>query len=391
MTATKAIISLVVVGTVLAGAFIARQWGRRAPSPPQTAARIGELDSPLIERGNPVSVDLRDWIQSRPKAELHCHLNGAVRSSTLSELLSVHGKQPIPVVHTITDAFAVFRSVYEAVNNEANLRRVVRECLEDSIEDNVRYIELRTTPRKLSDVNTRRDYVRIVIDEISSFVHLNAQRPLSSFPPGKVAVRLILTVDRTQPVSVAEQTVDIALRFSEWVVGIDFAGNPTVGSFADFTPVFERARGHGLFTTVHTSEVPNVELETEAILNFKPDRVGHFLFPTEDQISKLVSAGIVIESCPTSNMCALSGKSPVDGDVTAHSILERFIKSRPVLLSINTDDPGVFATSLTDELWAVARSFNLGQAAVQDLILSSARCAFISKQERDILASALSK
>jgi adenosine deaminase len=284
----------------------------------------------------------------------------------------------------------MFRNVYEAINNEASLRRIVKEFLEDCIKDNVTYVELRTTPRKLTDVNSRRDYVRIVVDEISSFENLHSQRPLTSFPTGKIAARLILTVDRTQPVSVAEQTVDIALRFSEWVVGLDFAGNPTVGTFADFLGVFERARGHGLFTTVHTSEIRNVEEETEAIVNFRPDRVGHFLFPTADQISKLVSAGIAIESCPTSNICAISGKSPTDGDVTAHSIIETFINTRPDLLSINTDDPGVFGVSLSDELRAVAQSFNLDQNAIQRMIVASARHAFLTKQERESLASVLS-
>jgi len=390
MSSAKALVSVLIVSTVFASAYFARRWGRRNSSPQPTASRIDELDNPLLERSGRVYPDLKDWIRTRPKVELHCHLNGAVRPSTLRELLPPHANPASEVVHTIEDAFAMFRNVYEAINNQASLRRIVKEFLEDCIKDNVRYVELRTTPRKLTDVNSRRDYVRIVVDEISSFENLHSQRPLTSFPTGKIAARLILTVDRTQPVSVAEQTVDIALRFSEWVVGLDFAGNPTVGTFADFLGVFERARGHGLFTTVHTSEIRNVEEETEAIVNFRPDRVGHFLFPTADQISKLVSAGIAIESCPTSNICAISGKSPTDGDLTAHSIIETFINTRPDLLSINTDDPGVFGVSLSDELRAVAQSFNLDQNAIQRMIVASARHAFLTKQERESLASVLS-
>ena len=281
-------------------------------------AASGTSDEPLSES------QLTSLIRTRAKAELHCHLNGSVRKSTIQEHLPLVVNDSDGIVHTIEDAFREFKKVYKVVNSDAILRRIVRECLEDALSDNVRYLELRTTPRKLDDVPTKRDYVKIVIDEVSKFTHLNNQRPLTEFPCNTIAVRLILTIDRAQPVTAAEQTVDVALRFPDMVVGIDFAGNPTVGSFADFANVFNRARGHGLFTTVHTSEIRGVETETDAILEFKPNRVGHFLFPTEAQIPKLRENKIVIESCPTSNIGAMSGKSPVDGDLNGHSILDLF-------------------------------------------------------------------
>jgi adenosine deaminase len=331
-----------------------------------------------------------DWIRTVAKAELHCHLNGTVRKATLRDLLGAISSHS-DVVHTIEDAFREFKRVYSAVDSEVSLRRIVKECLQDSVSDNIRYLELRTTPRKLGDVASRRDYVRIVVEEIENFEHVVRERPFVELPQGKIAVRLILTIDRTQSIDIAEQTVDIALRFPGIVVGIDFAGNPTQGSFSDFIDVFSRARGHGLFTTVHTSEIRDVEQETDAILRFGPDRMGHFLFPTEEQFLKAIEGGIAIESCPTSNICAISGKSPLDRIITDHSTLKRLLKDKSGAISINTDDPGVFEANLSDELIAVSTSFDLNHEDIVSLIQAPARHAFVSKQEREILRQTLAR
>jgi adenosine deaminase len=228
-----------------------------------------------------------------------------------------------------------------------------------------------------------------VIDEINSFPNLNRQKPLRSFPVDTIAVRLILTVDRSQPLAMGDQTIDIALRFPGMVVGIDFAGNPTVGRFSDFETVFQRAKGHGLYTTIHTSEIRDVEDETDAILEFRPNRIGHFLFPTQEQAQLVKDRGIFIESCPTSNICAISGKSPVHDDITGHSTLERFIRDPSDILSINTDDPGVFDKRLSEELFAVAKTFKLTKLDVHKLVMNSAKHAFLSTPEREALSKAI--
>lgn len=360
--------------------------GNRSQTEGRQAASVHDRLIDIGEDSLPVS---RSQIGSFGKVDLHCHLNGSVRKSTLSELLGSSVDLDTKHVHTIEDAFTEFKKVYDVVNSQAILRRIVRETLSDAKADNVLYLELRTTPRKLSDVPSTKDYVRIVVDEISNFPHLNRLKPITSFPRGKIAVRLILTVDRAQPLSIAEQTVDIALRFPGIVVGIDFAGDPSVGSFEEFVPVFERARGHGLSTTIHTSEISGAEKDTEVILNFKPNRIGHFLFPTDDQISKAMSYGIGIESCPTSNMCALYGSFPVDGCFENHSIMGKFIRHPSGIISINTDDPGIFDVKLSDELFAVGNSFRLNLKELKCVILNSARQSFLDKGEKDALVESL--
>lgn len=324
-----------------------------------------------------------EYIQSLSKADLHCHLNGAVRPATLAELSGSESE----TVHNIEDAFRMFKKVYSVVKTKDVLRRIVREMLEDALADNLRYIEIRTTPRELEDVPSRREYVATVIDEINNFPAINTNRPLLDFPAGTIAVRLILTVDRSQDIEKAEETVRIAVGNSDMVVGIDFAGNPSVSSFDKFESVFRSAVEQGLYTTVHTSEIDGTERETDAILRFKPDRVGHFLFPSEEQVKKLIEAGIKIESCPSSNMCAITGQNPDHGQLDGHSTLDRFVRSD--ILSINTDDPGVFGKTLSDELSSVAKAHRLNRNEVKRLVKATGRHSFLTEPEQDALVASL--
>ena len=156
--------------------------------------------------------------------------------------------------------------------------------------------------------------------------------------------RLILSVDRSGGAEAALSTVALAIRLraeggvGRYVVGIDFSGNPTVSGFAQFAAAFTAARCAGLHTVVHAAEIFN-DPDTDAILAFRPDRLGHALHLSAAHVAALEAAPIPIELCPTSNMKTLRLRSLAD-----HPTLRRWIDGGyPV--SISTDDFGVFATS----------------------------------------------
>ena len=156
--------------------------------------------------------------------------------------------------------------------------------------------------------------------------------------------RLILSVDRSGGAEAALSTVALAIRLraeggvGRYVVGIDFSGNPTVSGFAQFAAAFTAARCAGLHTVVHAAEIFN-DPDTDAILAFRPDRLGHALHLSAAHVAALEAAPIPIELCPTSNMKTLRLSSLAD-----HPTLRRWIEGGyPV--SISTDDFGVFSTT----------------------------------------------
>lgn len=140
------------------------------------------------------------------------------------------------------------------------VRRVALEALQDMRSNNVRYAELRTTPRPLADGTSRRDYIENVLQVFRDFeINQAARAPDVSrdgassqesldlgeggselLPAGRLIPRLLLSVDRGKSTEEAMEVAKLAreLRSSEewklFVLGVDFSGNPTKGSFEAF-------------------------------------------------------------------------------------------------------------------------------------------------------------
>lgn len=121
----------------------------------------------------------------------------------------------------------------------------------------------------------------------------------------RIIVTILVSINRGQPVTDAEENVDLALEFAKLYpkifVGIDFSGNPTKGSFRDFLPSLEKARKGSLYLTLHCAEVEN-DCEVLEMLEFRPDRIGHFTQPPYEAVKKVVELQIPIELCVTSNV-----------------------------------------------------------------------------------------
>lgn len=198
----------------------------------------------------------------------------------------------------LNECFKVFPILHRLLNNKDVLRRVTREVLEDFSNENCVYLELRTTPRNIVDVNTnevvctKKEYLDTVIEVVQEFESKN-----------EMIVRLLVSVDRTRGLKDALDTVEMCnLYKNDYVVGIDFSGNPKVGSFKEFQTVFEKIRQYNLKLTIHTAEMWEDQDVDFVIKEVRPDRIGHAVCLTKEQIEYLLENPIPIEICPTSNL-----------------------------------------------------------------------------------------
>ena len=195
-------------------------------------------------------------------------------------------------------------------------------------QDGVYYLELRTTPRQIEAIMTYEEYLDAVVRGIeyenklflgllkfryfffnnqSCYVHLfeSVFTMLCSFficlsihydflcflyysmfsqcksENIPIIVKLLPSIDRSRGLTVAERIVDLTLRYAQKrpdvVVGLDVSGNMTTSNIQEFFPLLEKVRHAGLKLAVHTAEIHN-DVETEAILRFRPDRIGHGTF-----------------------------------------------------------------------------------------------------------------
>jgi len=347
---------------------------------PPTPYKIVNKPKPILEdRDGMVSVlkfrqnnnIMEALCRQLPKAELHAHLHGSVRaekllalagplSSEQEELLSHKGDR------TLQGCFELFSLAHSIVRDEKALRIVFRSVVADFDSDNVRYLELRSTPRTLQDapeggIGGKLHFLRILLSEVEK----TERDPLV-----RCVVRLIVSLDRARPVEEAWETFEALKRLPKGsqriVVGVDYSGNPTKHHFSDFVPVLEAFRRSyiGNRITVHFGEMEDPE-EIAEILKFRPRRVGHALFVTASERS-----GFVVEVCPSSNMRTLSLSSLKDHPVLSQEGLEN------LEFVVCSDDPGVFNTSLSKELALVAENLNLTEDQVRKLAGRSFRDAF---------------
>ncbi|KAJ0396285.1 hypothetical protein P43SY_005397 [Pythium insidiosum] len=156
---------------------------------------------------------LEEWTRALPKIELHAHIHGSIRATTLQELLNEdakrNGTEPrsLPKHRSLDECFEMFHLIHQVVVSRQALRRIVIEAIEDFAAENVKYIELRSTPRALErDGSSRDDYIAEVVSAVEE---CHARSDLD------IQVRLLLSINRNQPLEVAEETLQLALKWRE--------------------------------------------------------------------------------------------------------------------------------------------------------------------------------
>ncbi|KAL6657118.1 hypothetical protein ACP70R_004898 [Stipagrostis hirtigluma subsp. patula] len=310
--------------------------------------------------------ETREWCVALPKIELHAHLNGSVRNSTLLELAKQLDDKGVIVFEDVKDV-------------------IMKSVVEDFAAENVVYLEIRTTPKNNEAKGmTKRSYMNAVIkglkaveavDVVSFDSNLRTNETLTCTPmigldgetkKKKIYVRLLLSIDRRETTSAALDTVNLAMEMKgQGVIGIDLSGNPVVGEWETYLPALLHAKDLGIPITIHCGEVANRK-EIQAVLDFCPQRLGHVCCLNDEEWKKLKSLMIPVEICLTSNV--MTGGAP---SLELHHFADLYNAKHP--LSLCTDDSGLFSTSLSNEYYLVASTFGLSKAELfqlaQDAVL----------------------
>jgi adenosine deaminase len=332
---------------------------------------------------------LAAYCRALPKVELHAHIHGCIRPTTLEQVLQDEarssGTEPLklPPNRSLDECFEMFGLIHQVVVSRRVLRRIVIEAVEDFAAGNVKYLELRSTPRALPrDGASRADYVDEVL---SALEECRARQDLD------IEVRLLLSINRNQPLQLAEETVDMAIerrnqRKCPFIVGIDLSGNSERpdSEFHQFEHVLQRARDSGLKLAVHFAEHFDDD-ESNRILDFRPDRLGHACCLPEPLYARMLELRLPVEVCLTSNVHTLAryrsdGDCKCSGDekheasglcvcgFTSHPHRKLLTGERgqdsgdiyPMCLC--TDDYGVLDTTLSLEYIRAAQAFALSEA-----------------------------
>ena len=256
---------------------------------------------------------------SMPKVELHAHLSGSLSCKTIEELVRLHRKsfpdEDLPPeadkFKDITDdncsfdaTYAIFRVAQSIVDHPEAVVIATTRVIEEFSAENVKFLELRSTPRSVAGKMTKEEYVESVVDAIEK-----CSNKL------QVIVKYLVSIDRRGTVGDAETAVklcvDMNKKHPNIVVGIDLSGDARVNDAIDFIPLLKSATDANLRVTAHLAEVPNVE-EVFSFLtqSWRPDRLGHATcihpdFGGDEKLWKTFASlkpPLPVEICLTSNL-----------------------------------------------------------------------------------------
>ncbi len=335
-----------------------------------------------------ISTGQLSFYRAIPKVELHRHLEGSLRLETLIDIARSHGLT-IPETHfsslvqmqkddplTFTNFLSKFQMLRVFYRSPEVITRITREAIADAAADGVRYLELRFTPMALSRLQG------FSMGEVMDWVLQAADDASREF---NVTTRLIASVNRHEAVSVAEEVLSQAVdRRGRGIVGIDLAGNEVEFPAKPFAGVFREARESGLQVTVHAGEWGQAENVREAIEELGAARIGHGVRVMQDAsiVDLAKERGVVFEVCMTSNY-----QTGVVPSLQQHP-LPQMVQSG-LIVTINTDDPGISRITLTDEYRVALEEMGMPVAALVNCVLAAALGSFQTSEERVALATSL--
>lgn len=302
------------------------------------------------------NMDLQRFCKLLPKIELHAHLTGSLSDSTVLKMIQAKqldgeasfcdsAEVIIKRGHnrTLEECFKVFGILHCLTDNLTAIRAITKDVVQEFIADNVRYLELRTTPKSVHNKMSKDQYIKTVLDVI-----------IEEMKTGKIMLRLLLSIDRARGVDDAWDTLQLAKnyvnqdKYKSLICGLDISGNPKIGDVCDYIPVLQEAKKCGFRLAVHLAEVPN-EKETLAILKSGlVDRIGHGTYihhemgGSHEMVHLVKEQNIPLEICLSSNI-----KSGTVKNVADHHFAHWRREAHPIVIC--TDDKGVFNTTLSEE------------------------------------------
>ncbi len=318
-------------------------------------------------------MSLESFIRAMPKAELHIHLEGSIRPHTLLQLAQRNGVElpfsdeaGLHEYYRFTDFphfIEVWYTINEALQTAADFTLITYELGKEAAEQHTRYMEVTFTP------TTTVERLGISYDDLLAAINVGAAQVQREFG---VTMRWINDADRARDPELTLTTEGWAAAAQDrGVVALGLGGFEPDGPPTEFATAFATARKAGLHCIPHQGEYAGPESIWQAIRLLNAERIGHGIHAAEDPelMQYLAEHGIALEICPTSNVC-----TRVVDKLADHPIRTLFAAGVPVTL--NSDDPAMFNTTLTDEYLLAAQHFGFSAEQLTQISLNAVRYSF---------------
>ena len=318
--------------------------------------------------------DLAGFVAGLPKAELHVHHVGSAAPHTVAQLAARHdGATPVPAdpdrlaeYFTFTD-FAhfieVYLSVVDLIRDAEDVWTLTYDIARDLAGQQVRYAELTLTPYSSMARGIPAEAFCEAVEDARS----RAEEDFGT------RLRWCFDIPGEAGIPAADLTLDVALRLRpEGLVSFGLGGPELGVPRGAFAEHFAAARAAGLHSVPHAGESTGPESVWDALDLLGAERIGHGIAAVQDAalLDRLRADDVALEICPTSNVCTRSVPS-----LDAHPLPALVAAGVPV--TINSDDPPMFSTTLNDEYLVAAALLGLDESGLAGLARNAVRASFL--------------
>jgi len=316
------------------------------------------------------------------KAELHCHIEGAASPELVTRQAKKYGADISPFIrdgsfvwHDFTSFLAAYDFASDLFRTEEDYAALSEDYLSSLARDGAIYSEFFISP----------DHAAKAGLSAKAYTDALGEGILRARAKTGIEARMIVTGVRHVGVEAVEQAARFAARSGNALVtGFGLAGDERIGDFEDFVRAFEIAREAGLGITVHAGELTGWETVQSALDMIRPSRIGHGVraFENPDLVKRIAEEGVVLECCPGSNVALSVFPSFAEHPFPA-------LKAAGCRVTLNSDDPPYFWTSLKREYDIAAEHFGMGEKELIGVTKTAIEAAFVDRKTRQVLLGKL--
>jgi aminodeoxyfutalosine deaminase len=316
--------------------------------------------------------DLRNFIVGLPKAELHVHHVGSASARIVGELASRH-PGTVPTDPDELTKFYEFRdfghfievylAVVDLIRTPEDVRLLTYEVAREMAQgQNLRYAELTCTP-----------YTSVLAGvPIEAYTEAIEDARVAAERDFGLVLRWIYDIPGESGLPAADATLDYVLNHRpDALVGFGLGG-PEIGvPRQQFKPHFTTARSAGLHSVPHAGETTGPETVWESLNDLGAERIGHGTSSAldPDLLVHLAESRIPLEVCPSSNIATRAVATLAEHPIVA-------FRDAGVVVTVNSDDPPMFGTSLNREYEIAADLLGLDEAGLAGLATAAVDSSF---------------
>ena len=313
-------------------------------------------------------------IRLLPKAELHLHLEGAIQAATLLELRHRHGQSgslaEVEKLYRYSDFdgfLMAFKAVTEHLRSPEDYELITYGLMQQLKEENILHAEI---------------YVSVGVclwrnqDFPAIFEGLERGRQRGERDFG-ISVLWIFDAVRHFGAEAAQKVFELAVRYRDRnVIAVGIGGDEQKAKPELFRDSYAYAADNGLHLTAHAGETAGPESIWGAI-NLRAERIGHGLTAAQDPdlVEELVQRQVPIEICITSNVRTGCCKT-----VSEHPVKQYF--DHGLMITVNTDDPAMFGTTLSHEYQLAQQAFGFTDEHLRELARNSFEASFLPAEKK---------